>query len=173
MAKKETAEIRYLIIRPLGYPLRASYHEYPQVDNPKVFEIYAKDQWKGEFVHKEKLIFDMRMFPDFAFEVIDCDPPSGYISDSTVILVESEPRVIETEIVRDVTLEDVVGQEEAKRKAKVILEYLKNPEKFGKWAPKNVLFYGPPGTGKTMMAKAISHEAKNSIFVRKIDKTYR
>lgn len=160
MAKRETAELRYLIVRPLGYPLKASYHEYTQVDNPKVFDVYAKDQWKGEFVHKNKLIFDMRMFPDFAFEVIDCDPPSGYISDSTIILVESDPRVIETEIVRDITLDDVVGQEEAKRKAKVILEYLRNPEKFGKWAPKNVLFYGPPGTGKTMMAKALSNEAK-------------
>jgi len=160
MAKKETAEVRYLILRPLGYPLKASYHEYPQVDNPKVFNVYAKDQWKGEFVHKNKLIFDMRMFPDFAFEVVDCDPPAGYIADSTIILVESDSKVIETEIVRDVTLSDVVGQEEAKRKVRVILEYLKNPEKFGKWAPRNVLFYGPPGTGKTMMAKALSNEAK-------------
>ncbi len=160
MPRKDSAEIKYLILKPLGYPLKASYHEYPQIDNPKVFDVYAKEQWKGEFVHKNKLMFDVRMFPDFAFEVIDCEPPSGYVSDSTIILVESESRIIETEIVRDISLSDVVGQEEAKKKAKVILEYLKNPEKFGKWAPKNVLFYGPPGTGKTMMAKALSNEAK-------------
>jgi len=160
MARKEVGELRYLILRPLGYPLKASYHEYPRVDNPKVFDVYAKEQWKGEFVTKGKLLFDIRMFPDFAFEVVEAEPASGYISDSTIILVESESRVIETEIVRDISLSDVVGQEEAKKKVKVILEFLKNPEKFGKWAPKNVLFYGPPGTGKTMMAKALSNEAK-------------
>ncbi len=156
---EKSGELKYVILRPLGYPLKASYHEYPKLDNPKVFDVYAKEQWKGEFVKKGKLLFDIRMFPDFAFEVIDAEPSAGYISDSTIILVEGDPKVIETEIVRDVKLDDVVGQEEAKKKVRVILEYLKNPERFGKWAPKNVLFYGPPGTGKTMLAKALSNEA--------------
>ncbi len=153
-------EIKYLILRPLGYPLKASYHEYPVVDNPKVFDKYAKDQWKGEFVSKGMLLFDMRMFPDFAFEVESAEPDQGIISDSTIILVEPANRDIETEIVTNVNLSDVVGQEDAKRKVRVILEYLRNPEKFGKWSPKNVLFYGPPGTGKTMTAKALANEAK-------------
>jgi len=152
-------EVRFLVLRPLGYPLKASYHEYPVVDNPRVFEKYARDQWKGEYVSKGKLLFDYRMFPDFAFEVVSAEP-DGIITDSTRILVESPTRVIETEIVKDVKLEDVVGQEEAKKKVKVILEYLKNPERFGRWAPRNVLFYGPPGTGKTMLAKALANEAR-------------
>ncbi len=155
---REVQEVRYLILKPLGYPLKASYHEYPIVDNPRVFERYAKDQWKGEFVSKGKMLFDYRMFPDFAFEVVNAEP-EGIITDSTCILVENPKSVIETEIVKDVKIEDVVGQDEAKRKVKVILKFLKNPEKFGRWAPKNVLFYGPPGTGKTMTAKALANEA--------------
>jgi AAA family ATPase len=159
-SRRQNGEVKYLILRPLGYPLKASYHEYPVVDNPRVFERYAKDQWKGEFVSKGKLIFDMRMFPDFAFEIVNSEPEFGVISESTIILVESPNKGFETEIVKDVTLDDVVGHEEAKRKVRVILEYLKNPEKFGKWAPRNVLFYGTSGTGKTMMAKALANEAK-------------
>ena len=155
---REVQEVRYLILKPLGYPLKASYHEYPVVDNPRVFERYAKDQWKGEYVSKGKMLFDYRMFPDFAFEVVSAEP-EGIITDSTRILVESPKSVVETEIVKDVRIEDVVGQEEAKKKVRVILKYLQNPEKFGRWAPKNVLFYGPPGTGKTMTAKALANEA--------------
>ncbi|AGK60506.1 putative ATPase (AAA+ superfamily) [Archaeoglobus sulfaticallidus PM70-1] len=162
MTKKQSknSEVKYLILKPLGYPLKASYHEYPTVDNLRVFEKYAKDQWKGEFVAKGKLLFDMRMFPDFAFEVVNLDPEFGIIGESTIIFVESQNKTFETEIVRDVTLDDVVGHEEAKKKVRIILEYLKNPEKFGKWAPKNVLFHGYSGTGKTMMAKALANEAK-------------
>ncbi len=158
--QKTKVELKYLILKPLGYPLKASYHEYPVVDNPKVFDRYAKDQWKGEFVSKGMLLFDMRMFPDFAFEVESSEPECGIISESTIILVEPANREIETEIVTNVKLGDIVGQEEAKRKVRVILEYLKNPEKFGKWSPRNVLFYGPPGTGKTMTAKALANEAQ-------------
>jgi AAA family ATPase len=160
VAKRSLPKLKYIVIRPLGYPMRASYHEDPEIDDPKVFEQYAKEQWVGEVVKKGKLLFDSRMFPDFAFEVISTEPSEGEISNSTVILVEQDYPLFEPRVVKDVSFDDIVGQEEAKKKCRIILEYLKNPEKFGEWAPRNILFYGPSGTGKTMMAMALSKAAE-------------
>ena len=75
----------------------------------------------------------------------------------TTIKVEqkAEPK---NKVVYDVRFEDVIGQEAAKRKVKIVVKFLADPEKFGRWAPKNILFYGVSGTGKTMIAKALSAE---------------
>jgi AAA family ATPase len=56
----------------------------------------------------------------------------------------------------DIGFDDVIGQETAKRKVKIVEKFLQDPEKFGRWAPRNILFYGVSGTGKTMIAKALS-----------------
>ncbi len=57
---------------------------------------------------------------------------------------------------------DVAGLAEAKDEVQDILNFLKNPEEFGRLgakAPKGVLLYGEPGTGKTLLARAIAGEA--------------
>lgn len=57
---------------------------------------------------------------------------------------------------------DVMGAREAKEELKLIVDFLKNPEKFsliGGKLPKGVLLVGPPGTGKTLLAKAVAGEA--------------
>lgn len=46
----------------------------------------------------------------------------------------------------------------------IIEKYLQDPNKFGKWGPKNILFYGPSGTGKTMMAKALANKIHVPFF---------
>src|SRR6266404_6346194 len=66
-----------------------------------------------------------------------------------------------------VTFDDVAGVDEAKEELREIVEFLKNPELYGRLGgrmPKGVLLVGPPGTGKTLLAKAVAGEAKVAFF---------
>ncbi|MDY7025724.1 MAG: ATP-dependent zinc metalloprotease FtsH [Pseudomonadota bacterium] len=65
------------------------------------------------------------------------------------------------------TFADVAGCDEAKEEVGEIVEFLKDPDKFGRLGgrvPKGILMVGPPGTGKTLLAKAIAGEAKVPFF---------
>ena len=66
-----------------------------------------------------------------------------------------------------VTFSDVAGVDEAKTELVEIVEFLKNPQAYGKLGariPKGVLLVGPPGTGKTLLAKAVAGEAGVPFF---------
>ena len=61
-----------------------------------------------------------------------------------------------------VTFADVAGVDEAKAELVEIVDFLKNPQDYGRLGariPKGVLLVGPPGTGKTLLAKAVAGEA--------------
>ena len=61
-----------------------------------------------------------------------------------------------------VTFADIAGIEEAKAELKEIVDFLKNPEDYGRLGariPKGILLVGPPGTGKTLLARAVAGEA--------------
>ena len=66
-----------------------------------------------------------------------------------------------------VTFVDVAGCEEAKDEVAELVDFLRDPSKFQKLGgriPRGVLMVGSPGTGKTLLAKAISGEAKVPFF---------
>ena len=66
-----------------------------------------------------------------------------------------------------VTFEDVAGIEEAEQELVEVVDFLKNPEKYGALGgkiPRGVLLSGPPGTGKTLLARAVAGEAGVPFF---------
>jgi cell division protease FtsH len=61
-----------------------------------------------------------------------------------------------------VDFNDVAGVDEAKEELAETIEFLRNPDKFGRLggrAPRGILLSGPPGTGKTLLARAAANEA--------------
>jgi cell division protease FtsH len=67
----------------------------------------------------------------------------------------------------NVTLDDVAGVDEAKEEVAELIDFLRDPskyEKLGGRIPRGVLMVGSPGTGKTLLARAISGEAKVPFF---------
>lgn len=67
----------------------------------------------------------------------------------------------------DVTFKDVAGLKQVKKDMELLVEFLKNPDKFtqkGAKLPKGVILYGEPGTGKTLLAKAVAGEAGVPFF---------
>jgi cell division protease FtsH len=66
-----------------------------------------------------------------------------------------------------VRFDDVAGVDEAKDELREIVEFLRNPDQYGRLGgrmPKGVLLVGPPGTGKTLLAKAVAGQAKVPFF---------
>ena len=169
----ETPIIKELIIKPVGYPIRAiGDGNSPLVisDDPELFEVYAREQWSGYVVSEGTFLFDQFLYPDFAFKVtnlkIENNYKTGKISAETKIIFENRVKPLKLEYPK-VFFKDIVGNQEAKDKCKIIMKYLEDPKKFENWIPRNVLLYGPPGTGKTMMARALACETNVPILLTK------
>src|SRR5947199_3898009 len=68
-----------------------------------------------------------------------------------------------------ITWDEVAGLEEAKDELAEVVDFLRDPARFGRLGarvPQGILLYGPPGTGKTLLAKAIASEAGAKFFAQ-------
>ena len=152
----------YVVLKAVGYPFDFSLMENDfEITNVKLFEEYAREQWLGLEVNENSYLFDQKIIPDYGFEIVTAKPDGSIISEKTKIKLINEElnkSSDEIKVVNNIKLSDIVGQQNAKNKIKVLIKYLENPGKFGPWAPKNILFYGLPGTGKTMLVKALANE---------------
>jgi cell division protease FtsH len=78
----------------------------------------------------------------------------------------SRARRVDPQTIR-VTFADVAGIDEAKNELTEIVDFLKNPERYGRLGgrmPHGVLLSGAPGTGKTLLARAVAGEAHAAFF---------
>jgi AAA family ATPase len=164
----ELPSAKLLVIKEIGYPFRIKGEPKPsglEVDNEQLFTDYAREQWAGSIVTEGIYLFDRYVMPDYAFQVTKVEPKEAIVTRDTRITIESQ--IPEPLYGAKITLDDVIGHENVKRKCRVILKYLVDPSKFGEWAPRAVLFYGLPGTGKTLTARALAHEADAQILTAK------
>ena len=164
---KEYAEL--VIIKPVGYPFEFNLmDEDIEITNTKLFEEYARDQWSGLVVREKSHLFDQKIIPDYGFEIVTAKPDNSIITEKTKIkIITDEIDKTDTKVKSNLRLSDIIGQDNAKNKVKVITKYLDDPESFGPWAPKNILFYGVPGIGKTMLVKALSNELDVPLYLIK------
>jgi len=129
--RRKAIGARFVLLRPAGYPLKSVFQEHPEVSDPMLFERYAQEQWFGERLMPGGYLFDSRLYPDYAFQVVNVSPRSSVMGSKTKVTVEQKEKP-RNKVQYDVSFADIIGQETAKRKVRIVESFLKDPDKFGR-----------------------------------------
>ena len=120
------------------------------------------DVEKAKQLYKESLVYCREFIKNNPYEdLTKIDKLIDAISTSIKQLNSPNPQQAKTKL-HQITLDQIIGHEEAKREIKEnLIDPVKSPEihqKFKISISKGILMYGPPGTGKTTFAKAVATE---------------
>ena len=114
---------KLVVVKPVGYPFEFNLMDGEiEITNTKLFEEYARDQWLGLVVREKSHLFDQKIIPDYGFEIVTAKPNNSIITENTKIKIITDEidKKNDNKIKSNVHLSDIVGQENAKQKIKVI-----------------------------------------------------
>ncbi|APF25105.1 ATP-dependent metallopeptidase FtsH/Yme1/Tma family protein [Clostridium sporogenes] len=135
-------------------------------DNPKTND-FKKEllQYNIEIneMHKQNLIQSLKEIIFILFGILMISQIKSIYNKSEI----KNKRIDSDTSKNGISFKDIAGLKQVKKDMHLLVEFLKDPEKFthkGAKLPKGAILYGEPGTGKTLLAKALAGEANVPFF---------
>ncbi|MHB7981307.1 cell division protein FtsH [Clostridium sporogenes] len=135
-------------------------------DNPKTND-FKKEllQYNIEIneMHKQNLIQSLKEIIFILFGILMISQIKSIYNKSEIKNKKIDSDTSKNEI----SFKDIAGLKQVKKDMHLLVEFLKDPQKFthkGAKLPSGAILYGEPGTGKTLLAKALAGEANVPFF---------